>query len=332
MTRARIVLLLVVIVAGAVALWTWRTPPEVSVTPAGRGTAAEVVYATGVVEPVSWARVASLVGARIVELCGCEGDAVGEGDVLARLDARAAEARLAELLARQDYIEQERDRLRELAASNVGTRSDLERAESEALQIEAEIAGQRTVLDTYILRAPIDGMILRQEGEVGEIADPGEVLYWIGQPAPLRVVAEINEEDIPKIAVGQSALLRSDAFPDRELTADVQGITPMGDPVSRTYRVTFALPGDTPLLIGMNVEVNVIVEAREDALLIPSSAIASDGSVWVVVGDQAEIRRPVFGIRGSVNTEVLDGLAEGDLVIAPAPAGLRDGARVEVVQ
>ncbi len=59
-------------------------------------------------------------------------------------------------------------------------------------------------------------------------------------------------------------------------------VTPMGDPVSKSYRVRFALPDDTPLMIGMSVEVNVIVREEERVLLVPAGAVDPSGSVWVV--------------------------------------------------
>ncbi len=329
----RVIAILALVAAAAAAAWIYLSSPRtVEVASVRRGSAAEVVYATGTVEPVTWAKVAPLVQARIVELCGCEGDAVEADAVLARLDARAAEADLAELQARQDYLTRERDRLRDLAERNIGTRADLERAESDAAQVEAAIAGARTRLENYVLRAPTDGIILRQEGEVGEIAAPGEVLYWVGQTAPLRVVADVNEEDIPRIAPGQRTLLSADAFPGRQLEAEVASVTPMGDPVSKTYRVRFSLPADTPLMIGMSVEVNVIVREVEGVLLVPASAVDAAGSVWVVSGGVAERRRVTLGIRGTTEVEVTEGLEEGAAVIVPAPSDLDEGARVEVAE
>jgi membrane fusion protein, multidrug efflux system len=323
---------LVVLAVAAGAWMLYASPREVAVAPARRGDAAEVVYATGVVEPVTWARVAPLVRARIVDLCDCEGEAVEAGAVLARLDARAAEAALAELLARQDYLARERDRLRDLAGRDIATRADLERAESEEAQVGAAIAGARTRLENHVLRAPTDGIILRQEGEVGEIADPGAVLYWVGRVRPLRVVADVNEEDIPRIAPGQRTLLSADAFPERRLEAEVASVTPMGDPVSKTYRVRFALPGDTPLMIGMSVEVNVIVREKEAVLLVPAGAVDPSGAVWVVADGVAERRPVTLGIRGTTRVEVTGGLDAGAAVIVPAPADLDEGARVEVAE
>ncbi len=89
----------------------------------------------------------------------------------------------------------------------------------------------------------MDGVVLRRDGEVGEIAEAGQILFRVGVPKPLQVVAEVNEEDIPRVALGQTVLLRTDAFPDRRLEGKVREITPMGDVVAKTYRIKVGAAG-----------------------------------------------------------------------------------------
>jgi multidrug efflux pump subunit AcrA (membrane-fusion protein) len=72
-----------------------------------RGTAVEIVYATGAVEPIRWARVATVIRNRIIEICDCEGKVVAKGDVLARLDDKDVRAQLQELRAREDFAKRE---------------------------------------------------------------------------------------------------------------------------------------------------------------------------------------------------------------------------------
>ncbi|MCZ0964495.1 efflux RND transporter periplasmic adaptor subunit [Paracoccus benzoatiresistens] len=315
--------------AGAVAAVMLR-PPVVAVAAVERGQAAEIVYATGVVEPRSWAKVAPSVRERIVWMCDCEGWQVKPLDELARLDDRQARATLEELRAQQDFTTRILARLRVLAERNIASRQDLERSESEAARIAAQIAAQEVRLEAYVLRAPIAGVVLRQDGEVGEIADPATPLYHVGQPRPLHIRAEVNEEDVPRLATGQQVLIRSDAFPGRKLEAVVESITPMGDPVARTYRVHVALPDETPLMIGMTVEVNVITRLRADTLLVPAQAVGPDATVWLLEGDHARRAAVKTGICGSSKAEILEGLAQGQTVIVPAPVDLEDGARVRV--
>jgi membrane fusion protein (multidrug efflux system) len=130
--------------------------------------------------------------------------------------------------------------------------------------------------------------------------------------------------------VGQRALLRSDAFRGRELSSEVASITPKGDPVTKTYRVRLALPADTPLRIGMSVDVNVVVRVSESALLLPSVAF-SGNYVFTTDGATARRREVETGIRGTVNIETLSGLEEDTRVISPFPEGLEDGAKVRLM-
>ena len=78
-------------------------------------------------------------------------------------------------------------------------------------RIRAQIAAEAQRLEYYKLVAPMDGTVLKEDGEVGEILEPGTILYRIGLEKPLWVVAEVNEEDIPYVQVGQNALLHTDA-------------------------------------------------------------------------------------------------------------------------
>jgi RND family efflux transporter MFP subunit len=175
----------------------------------------------------------------------------------------------------------------------------------------------------------MDGLILRRDGEIGEIAEPGQILFRIGVPKPLQVVAEVNEEDIPRVKPSQTVLLRTDAFAGRRLEGMVHEITPMGDAVAKTYRIRIALPDDTPLHVGMSVEANVITREKKDALLVPADAVQGQ-QVLVVTGNRVSRRQVEVGIRGTRNVEILSGLAEGELIASPAPAGVADGARVRV--
>jgi len=319
------------ILAGAAAYWYAGRPTGVATVTPTRGDAAEIVYASGVVEPRHWAKVTSLIRERIVSLCNCEGEPVRAGDILARLNDREPETALAELQARLRLAADERQRVAVLVGRNAASQAALDRARSEVAQIEAQLAGQAARLESYVLRAPSDGIVLRQDGEVGEIAEPGAVLFWVGQPSPRVVIADVNEEDIPRIAPGQPALLSADAFRSRTLEAVVDHVTPMGDPLTRTYRVRFRLPEDTPLMIGMSVDVNVVVHVSENALLVPSLAL--DGTTLFVVEEGIARRREIeAGIRGIQQVEILSGISAQARIVSPFPDGLRDGARVTLAR
>ncbi|MBI2978666.1 MAG: efflux RND transporter periplasmic adaptor subunit [Rhodospirillales bacterium] len=318
----------------------WRSSaPSVAVGAPKRGPAVEAVYATGVVEPVVWAKVASLVRGRIVSHCACEGRAVKAGDVLARLDEKEQAARVRELEARQTFLRQEQERYKKLVQSQTTSIKEYERTVSELAQNERTvselaqnheaIAAARERLIDYTVRAPIDGVVLRRDGEIGEIAEVGQALFWVGQPAPLWITAEVDEEDIPRVKEGQRTLIKADAFPGRELAGRVERITPKGDPILKSYRVRVALPAETPLMIGMTTEINVVVREVKDTLLLPIDAIHG-GFAFVLAGDRARAVKVTTGIRGQAFIQVTGGLNADARVILDAPPTLKDGERVRV--
>ncbi len=326
--------LTVIVVLGALAGagyagWLWTRVPAVETARPVRGPAVQAIYATGVVEPVHWAKVTPFLRGRIAKMCSCEGKAVRAGELLARLDDREARAEIAELDAREKFLASEVARYRRLLERRVTSSQAYERATSDHAQVRAAIRAARQRLDDLNLRAPMDGVVLRSDGEVGEVAEPGQVLFWVGKPKPLWVVGEVDEEDIPQVRIGQDVLIKADAFPGRDLAGTVARITLKGDPINKNYRVRIALPPASPLMIGMTTELNVIVRRVQNALLVPADAV-TDGRVWLVADDRAHVRNVTVGIRGGQRIEITAGLGETDIVILAPPAGLKDGAKVRL--
>lgn len=294
-----------------------------------RGDAAEVVYATGIVEPVYWAKVTALQRKRIIELCKCEGQRVKKGEVLARLDNVEERAQLTELEARLARLREDAGRIKALVERNVVSRVAYEEKLTQVSEYEARITAQKDRISDLELKSPMDGVVLRRDGEVGEIAgtSASDVLLWVGQPKPLHVVAEVNEDDIGKVKEGQKGLLRHDGHSGEALTATVKRITPKGDPQTKTFRVYLALPEDSPLMIGMSIEANIIVREVKGGLLLPAEAVA-DNSVLVVEKGRVK-RKPIqIGLRGTRMIEIRNGLIAGETVLLPYRSDLRDGARV----
>jgi RND family efflux transporter MFP subunit len=289
----------------------------------------EAIYGTGTVEPARWAKVVPLQRRRLVELCTCEGQTVRAGQVLGRQDDAEERSAMNELQisyqqAQRDLERAEKDRTKSDAAQK-----EYEQRWTQAEEYKSRISAQQVRIDQMVLRAPLDGMVLRRDGEVGEIVGPTDVLFWVGPPMPMQVVAEVNEEEINRIAVGQKAFLRSEAFPGQALRASVSQITPKGDPTRKTFRVYLLLPNDTPLRIGMSVEANIIFREKPSAIVVPAEAVAGD-AVETVNNGKIE-RVPVrVGIRGSRNVEIIGDVSRGMAVLSPFRPDLADGTLVKI--
>ncbi|MFO1111673.1 MAG: efflux RND transporter periplasmic adaptor subunit [Bradyrhizobium sp.] len=318
---------LAMIAAMALAAWWYLRGPAITLAKVTRGAAAEIVYATGSVEPETWSRLTPLVRGRLVERCRCEGKEVKAGERLARLDDREAQATLKDLRALESFSQQEYDRQTQLLGRGATTTQAQQKAASDLARIQAQISAQVERLRYYELLAPMDGTVLREDGEVGDMVDPGTILYRIGLARPLWVVAEVNEEDLPRIKVGQEALLRTDAFAGKLMHGHVKQITPAGDPVAKTFRVRIGLPDDTPLHIGMSVEANIVAREKANALLVPSNAVIDQG-LLVYKDGQLAFRKVETGIRGTSRIEIVSGAEEGELVASPATTNIRNRTRV----
>jgi multidrug efflux pump subunit AcrA (membrane-fusion protein) len=108
----------------------------------------------------------------------------------------------------------------------------------------------------------------------------------------------------------------------------VHAVTPKGDPVARSYRVRIELDEDTPLLIGMTAETNIIVAHRENALLVPASAVV-DGKVWVVENGRLAERKVAVGSKSADLIEIA-GIGLDDLIVAKPRPSLVTGTKVRI--
>jgi len=314
--KSVILILLILLVAGGAYVWQaghGRQALE-TVTPA-RQQVVEAIYATGEVEPVHETGVSAQIAGQVVEVMVDEGDPVKRGVILARMDDAVETAKLAEDEADLVYLEKELARLKALRTNDHVSQQALDAAQSKYDMAAARLETDRLAAVRKHVSAPRDGMVLRRDVEPGQTVVPGEVLFWIGRLKPLRVDAEVDEEDIPQVSIGQEALIKADAFPDKVIHADVTEITPRGDPVNKVFRVRLSLPDETPLMVGMTVEVNIISRVIDNALTLPFGSIV-DGKVYIL--DAPGKVRPhavETGVSDGEVVEVLDGLSGDERVL-----------------
>ncbi|THD62665.1 MAG: efflux RND transporter periplasmic adaptor subunit [Bradyrhizobium sp.] len=304
-------------------------PPVVTTAISILAPVSEAIYGTGTVEPERWAKVVPVQRRRLVELCRCEGQSVKTGQILGRQDDAEEVSALHELEINNEQLERDLNRAEKDRDKSDAAKTEYEQRFTRLEESKSRISAQKVRIDGLVLRAPLDGMVLRRDGEVGEIVGPTDVLFWVGPPAPMQVVAEINEEEITRITVGQKAFLRSEAFATQALRATVSQITPKGDPTRKTFRVYLRLPADTPLRIGMTVEANIVYREKTAAVVVPAEAVTGD-TIQVVTGGKVERVPITVGIRGSRNVEIIGNVSKDMTVLSPARTDLADGTRVRV--
>ena len=329
MRRSVIALVVGLSVLLAAGLWlaVISRPVLVRLAKVEKGTAVELVYATGFVEAEHPVTVSARITAPVREVFVREGDHVTQGQPLLVQDNSEQLGLLEQANAQAHGATLKEQRTMSLFTQGWATRSARDEAVASARSARASVAALRARLDQHMVRAGVSGLVLKRDVEPGDLALPGKALMQIGDPAEARVTATVDERDIPRIRIVQSVLMSSDAWPGRIIRGHVREITPGGDPNQRAFRVRIGLDKGVVLPFGLTLEVNIVAKRHEGALLVPVGAVSNNG-VWLERDGRA-VRRPVkTGITGTDKVEILSGLAPGDTVIVDPPQELEDGDRV----
>lgn len=361
-------------------------PITVKIAAPVRRTITRKVEAPGEVEACFEVDISSELVAKILEMPVEEGDTVEEGDLLCRLDdadyrarLQAAEAsvgrtKAALMQAQADYDKAERDFLRqkrlaeedatsalELAdyhTSYVRARARLEMTRHELIQAESAVESATEDLAKTVIESPIDGIISQlfaKQGEVvvtGTMNNPGTRIMVISDLSKMQVRCRVDESDIPSVNPEQGAeiFLQSDTYhgiPGHVLRVAAKGTKPLGRDVV-TFETLILVDSDDPSVKpGMNANVQIEVDQKEDALTVPVQAVvqrkkkdlpeeiieqieesavqlASDKKrakaqyvkiAFVKNGEKAEVRPVKTGISDDLDVEIVEGIEEGDIVV-----------------
>lgn len=294
-----------------------------------RGPAVQAVYATGTVEPTVMMPIAPRSTARLMSLQADEGYTVKKGQVLGQLEDSDIQKQLEEVRARAEFAEKDYARKAELLKRGAISKGTADQSKADLDAARASVERVKAQLGYLQLTAPEDGLVMRRDGEVGELIPANQPVFWLSCCAPLRISAEVDEEDIALVKPGLPVMIRADAFPGRDFSGKVDSITPKGDAVSRSYRVRIGLTGETPLMTGMTAETNIVVSETKDALLVPAGAL--DGqAVWVVQDGKLSRRAVETGTKTSSAVEIRSGIAQEDVVISGPRADFTEGQDVHI--
>lgn len=262
-----------------------------------RGDLRVSINSTGKVEPVKTVEVKSKASGEIVHLGFEEGDYVNQGDLLCRInpeqvkfDYDKAVADLAVAKASLQTTQREVNRQKELfdkdmvsAAEMESKQLTLEQARAALVRAEASAANAKKSLDDTVVRAPIGGLIIQCNVEVGNIiasgissVSGGTALMQIAQVDSVYIVAQVDETDIGKVELGQPVEVEADAYPDHAFKGEVLKIAPMAQVQQNVtiFEVTTKVDNaERKLKSGMNANIEIITAFSENALLIPNAAV-----------------------------------------------------------
>jgi cobalt-zinc-cadmium efflux system membrane fusion protein len=249
------------------------------------------------------ARVTSPISGRVVTLAAQVGDSVKAGDALAVLDSPDLGAAVADLRkARADEARKKPalERARALFDAGVFARKDLETAEADERQAQAEteraamrlrnLAPEGGEDGRYAVRAPIAGVIADRQLNPGmevrpDLANP---LFIITNPARLWVVIDLPERDLSKVAPGQPVSVQVDAWPDDRFPGRIEKIGEVVDPATRRVQVRCSLPNpERKLKPEMYARVTLLADENRTAVRLPNTALVTEGLYSYVFVEQS---------------------------------------------
>jgi HlyD family secretion protein len=245
--------------------------------------------------------------------------------------AREDEAERAAAVARAQHAAAAAQR-RALDASG----SDTAQAEAQLSLARASAEAARARLSQAAVTAPADARVLLRQVEPGQIVQPGRALLTLALDGPTELLAQVDERFLEELAVGQTAVVRADAFPAQRFEAVLQRIASLVDAQRGSIELRFGVPQAPAFLReDMTLSLEVTTARRERTRVLPLAALrgaapdagtdADAAEVWIAADGRVRARAVRLGLRTLQAVEVLDGVADGEQVLVGAspPPGSR---------
>jgi RND family efflux transporter MFP subunit len=285
----------------------------------------------------------------VLEVLKDNGDQVGKGELLLRIDAtairdnllsaqeaeRAAEAAL-------DQAERQFKRMQSMVQEGLVAVETVETAEGARNQAQSALASARArvvesrqLLEKTEVRAPFDGVVGARSVSAGNTVQVGMELLKVLDIGTMRFEGMIAADEVGKVSPGAKVHFRVNGYPDREFEGTVQRLNPVANEATRQVQVLVSLPPiDVNFVAGLYAEGRIDVLSRP-AILLPESALIREGDlahVWVVREGVLQQTPVVLGEhdRRLGRYEVNGGVAAGDQLLRHPLGALKDGRAVQI--
>ncbi len=349
-----VITIIVVIAALAIGYSIWKSKSDtkiawITVHPEN-GNIQNLVTATGTVNALKSVLVGTQVSGVISKIFVDFNDNVKQGQVIAQLDTRTlkvsldeAKANLLKAQAQLEQIKAEHDRNQTLYEENLISKSDfdvqtsnLKAAENTVQAAEGEVSKANINLDLATITAPISGVIILRNVEVGQTVAASfttPTLFTIANDLKkMQLQANVDEADIGLINTGQNVFFNVDAYPDVNFTGIVTQLRM--NPITANNVVSYAVMIDAPnedlkLLPGMNSNISIVVKEVKDIIKIPIAALNFSPGKLQQGLDSIAVQKQRDSLT-NLGQSLVFVLNNGNLSPVAIQTGLSDGIKIEV--
>ena len=306
---------------------SFTPPPEtIASAPAQEDHWPDIIPAVGSVNAVQGVTVSPEIAGKVVEIDFESGATVNQGDLLLRLDSASEQAQLRAIQAQVELSKLNIERQRRLRADNTISQSELDSAEAELKQNQANADSIQATIDKKTIRAPFSGKLGIRLVNLGEQLDVGKAIVSLQSVGPVYVDFTLPQQSLAHLKTGLSVKITSDVYPGTNFSGEVFAINPDLDVATRSVLLRTKIENADELLHpGMFVHAEVALADQQPVLAIPATAVLSspDGDSVYVVENQST--------NGAANLVVQQklirtGVSHGDFI--SVEAGLKAGDRV----
>ncbi|MGV3516124.1 efflux RND transporter periplasmic adaptor subunit [Luteitalea sp.] len=225
-----------------------------------------------------------------------------------------------------------RQSLDDAEARYQASQAQLDLAQAQLQQAASRREELRINLANTSVQSPVTGFVAKRLVDPGAYVTQNVTLLSVVDISTVRLVVNLVERDLRKVSVGAGAAVTVDAYPGERFDGRVARVAPVLDPATRTAEMEVEIPNRSGRLKpGMYARVRLISANKDDALVVPKSAVVdSQGrkGVFLVRNGQAVFRGVTLGLEEPNRIEVTDGLTEDEEVVSTGATSLRDGAKV----
>jgi membrane fusion protein (multidrug efflux system) len=291
----------------------------VEVAAAIRDTVVDAIAATGQIEAVQSVELRPEVDGRIVEILVREGQEVGAGTGLFKVDDAELKAQVARAEADRDVAQRNLERTKQLMAQNASSQADLEKADAGYRAAQASYDLLKTRLDRTVVRAPFSGVVGRRLVSIGSYVNSQTPLISLQSVNPQHASFQVPERYADQLRRGQLVSFQVAALPGRNFSGEVVFVDPVVELPGRTILIKARVPNpEHQLQAGMFIEARLATNIRPNAVVVPEDALLPmQGAtfVWVVKDSKANQRQVTVGVRTAGWAEVQSGVEAGDQVV-----------------
>jgi multidrug efflux system membrane fusion protein len=318
-------------------------PASVTVAQAKSEVVPNLLTAVGDLAAVHQVNVTSDVSGRITEILFTAGTEVKAGSPLIQLFDAPEQADLASFKAQATVAQLSLDRAKQLASRQFGPQATVDSTQAAFDQANAGIARTQAVISQKLVRAPFDGELGVRKVEVGQFLTAGTQIVTLTDLSMLYLNFTVTEKDSGNLKVGQTVRILVDAYPGRTFEGKITTIEPQIAAETRNIRVQATIENpDKILKPGMFATTTVVLPDKPPVVTVPETAVdytLYGDSVYVITEKKEDDgKTSLTVVRTFVRTgnridgraEILNGLKDGDRVVAVGQLKLQSGAAVTI--